>query len=442
MNSSFKLTARQKEQTKLCASRATYILGYGGGRSGKTFNFLHNVIIRALKAPNSYHCIARKHFSHVKQSILIQTWPTLIEKKFKGLEYRLDKVDWYVEFANGSQIWFAGVDDKERMEKILGKEFCTIYLNEISEQDFAHFEMLNTRLAQKVFQEIDGVRQELPLKMYLDCNPPPKSHWSYLLFIKKINPETKAPLDNKDDYVSIQMNPIDNKANISEKYLEIMASSSARMKKRFLDGEFGEDNPNALFSDINFSTHRVIDGELPDMVRVIVAVDPSGSGDEDNAHNDEIGIVCGGLGTDGRAYLLEDCTIKAGPKTWSTVATSLFERRRADLLVAEKNFGGDMVRFTIQTAKQDVPFKFVTATRGKVVRAEPFSSLYEQGKIRHAGYYHELEDEMLGFSTIGYTGKKSPNRADAWIWVLTELFSGLVREKKEIPKLKPSGFGW
>lgn len=100
-------------------------------------------------------------------------------------------------------------------------------------------------------------------------------------------------------------------------------------------------------------------------------------------------------------------------------------------MVGETNFGGAMVHHVIQAARPRTPFKQVTASRGKAVRAEPFSSLYEQGKVRHVGLFAELEDELTAFSTVGYMGENSPNRADALIWALTELFPGLVKPRKE-----------
>ncbi len=128
--------------------------------------------------------------------------------------------------------------------------------------------------------------------------------------------------------------------------------------------------------------------------------------------------------------MLEDCTVKAGPATWGRVAASAFERHDADCIVAETNFGGAMVQMTLQVARPRTPSKLVTASRGKVQRAEPFSALYETGKVRHAGMFPELEDELAGFSTNGYTGTDSPNRADALIWALAELFPGIVRKAK------------
>ena len=146
------------------------------------------------------------------------------------------------------------------------------------------------------------------------------------------------------------MNPQDNAANLSADYLATLADLPARMRARFERGEFRESDPNALFPDANIDKWRVTDGVVPDFVRVVVAVDPSGSDDEDNADNDEIGICVAGLGTDGNGYMIEDLTIKAGPGTWGRVATSAYERHRADKIVGEANYGGAMVKHVIRTA--------------------------------------------------------------------------------------------
>ena len=210
------------------------------------------------------------------------------------------------------------------------------------------------------------------------------------------------------------------------------------MRARFLDGRFADANPNALFPEEHIDRWRVLDGRVPDMVRVVVSVDPSGADDVDNADNDEIGIMVVGLGTDGRGYVIEDATVKAGPATWGKVATSAYDRHSASCIVGETNFGGAMVQQTIQVARPRTPFKKVTASRGKVQRAEPFSALYEDGKVCHVGMFPQLEDELAGFSTNGYTGGKSPNRADALIWALAELFPAITGAgAKKAPPVTP-----
>jgi phage terminase large subunit-like protein len=112
------------------------------------------------------------------------------------------------------------------------------------------------------------------------------------------------------------------------------------------------------------------------------------------------------------------------------VATTAFERHDADVIVGETNYGGAMVQQTIAVARPRTPFKSVTASRGKVVRAEPFSALYEAGKVRHVGMFALLEEELAAFSTFGYTGARSPNRADALVWALAALFPGIVAQRK------------
>lgn len=435
------LTPKQGEAQKILAGPATHVMLEGGGRSGKTSLIVRNIALRAQKAPGSTHAIMRFRFNHCKASIVLDTFPKVMKLAFPDTAYRIDKQDWYAEINSGmrsSRIWFGGLDDKDRAEKILGQEHATLYLNEISQIPFSSRELAVTRLAQKVVQEWEGKPDGLlKPRMYYDLNPTNKGHWSYKMFHDLVDPESKRPLPNPADYAYFRINPEDNLANISPDYLTTLEALSAKRKKRFLHGEWADAGAGLLFSDIDIEKWRWTSGDLPDMVRIVVGVDPSGSGDVDNADNDEIGIVAGGLGVDGNAYLLEDCTVKAGPGTWGKVATNAYERYEANLIVGEGNFGGAMVGHVIETARPRTPYQMVTATRGKTVRAEPFSAVYEQGKVRHVGFFPDLEDELTQFSTNGYLGEGSPNRADAWIWVLAELFAGIVEQKRTPKKSTP-----
>ena len=406
--------------------------------SGKTFLLTRNVVFRALKAPNSRHAIFRFRLNHLVSSVVLDTFPKVMRTCFPGVEAELHKKELYAELAGGSQVWFAGLDDKDRTEKVLGMEFATVYFNECSQIPHSSVDMALTRLAQRATTNIEGLpEQVLRLRAYYDCNPPNKNHWTYRRFVLKEDPDTRRPLPKPADYDSFAINPTDNADNLSPDYIAQLEALPARMRTRFLEGRFADANPNALFPDEHIDRWRVIDDRLPDMVRMVVAVDPSGSDDADNADNDEIGIVVVGLGTDGNAYVLEDCTVKAGPATWGKVATSAFDRRQADVIVAETNFGGAMVKQTIQVARPRTPIRLVTASRGKVVRAEPFSALYEQGKVRHVGRFAQLEEELAGFATTGYVGAKSPNRADALVWALTELFPVMLAPAKKQDVILP-----
>jgi phage terminase large subunit-like protein len=445
----FNPTPRQLLAQQVLAGLCTWIMLFGGGRSGKTFLIVRNIVLRALKAPGSRHLIVRWRFNHLKASIMRDTFPKVMRVCYpdlvKGDGWDINMSGGFAKIRAGvddkgqpvySEIWFLGLDDKDRMEKVLGMEFATIYVNEASQIQWEGVQLLLTRLAQRCMQIINGVPQPLKLRYLFDCNPPSKMHWTFKVFKQKLDPETKKPLPNPDNYDSFQMNPRDNEANLSPEYLATLAGLSERMRRRFERGEFAEATPNALFDEATVDRWRADPEDVPALVRVVVSVDPSGASDDaQNADNDEVGITVEGLGVDGNAYLLEDLTVKAGPTTWGAVAVQAYQRHNADAIVGETNFGGGMVKFVVQAAAAKlgmrVNFKMVTASRGKAQRAEPFSVLYDQGKVRHVGLFPRLEDELCAFSTSGYTGPKSPNRADAHVWALAELFPALVKPAKK-----------
>lgn len=435
----FRLTAKQEEANRLLASAAQHIMLFGGSRSGKTFLIVRAICVRALKAPASRHVSLRFRLGHIKSSIVMDTFPKVMKLCFPGTEYELNKSDLYATFPNGSEYWFGGLDDKERTEKILGNEYATLHLNECSQIPLGSRNTALTRLAQLVHEDErmrakeDELRgRALALKMYYDENPPDKGHWTYKLFKLKVDPESKGALPNPERYACMQLNPEDNLPNLGAEYLETLKGLPARLQKRFLRGEFRETAPNALFVDETIDRWRVTDEDLPEMLRVVVAVDPSGADDSDNQDNDEIGIVVCGLGMDGNGYVLEDLTCKAGPATWGRVATQAYERHRANTIVAEVNFGGAMVKNVIHSARPRTPFKAVTASRGKAVRAEPISALCETGRVRMVGYHLPLEAELYGFTTHGFMGDHSPNRADAMVWGMSDLFPDILK-----PQTKP-----
>lgn len=427
------LTERQEQARAVLNGPARHVLLDGGSRSGKTFLVVRNICLRALKAPKSRHAIMRFRFQHCKESVGMDTFPGVMQRCFPEIPYQLNKSDWYATFPNASEVWLGGLDDKERTEKVLGKEYATMYLNECSQIPLASRNLAVTRLAQKCDYEIEGKKKTLALKMYYDCNPPAKAHWAYQMFYQLRNPDSKQPLGDPESYAHFTINPEHNRDNLPAEYIKELERLPERLRKRFLLGQYGDAVAGALWTEDIIERYRSLDGDIPQMVRIVVAVDPSGSGDEDNAHNDEIGIVVAGLGIDGNGYLLEDLTCKAGPKVWGNLAVNAYDRHTANVIVAETNFGGEMVAFVVRAAKPGVPFKKLTASRGKAVRAEPISSLTEQGKIRFAGRFIELEDELCAFTVNGYTGSGSPNRADAFVWAFSELFPGIASGERDKP---------
>ncbi|WP_010660219.1 phage terminase large subunit [Brucella anthropi] len=426
------LTEKQRQANRLLAGPARNIMLRGGSRSGKTFVLVRAIIQRAINAPGSRHAIFRFRFNHAKTSVWSDTLPKVLKLCFPSLRVRFDKTDFYVELPNGSQVWIAGLDDKERVEKILGQEYATLYFNESSQIPWASVETAMSRLAQKCelaaqIAKATG-RLYLALKAYFDCNPPSKLHWSFQLFRAKMKPGTKEALPNPDDYVEMKVNPSDNAENLPVEYFDVLASMSAAKRLRFEAGEWASEVNGALWAldDRTAPDGKVMLGidslrvkQAPELVRIVVAVDPSGTRGDDGG--DDIGIVIAGRGIDGHAYILEDGTCQLSPEGWGRRAVDLYHRFEADRIVGERNYGGDMVRFTVATADKKAAFKEVVASRGKAVRAEPISALYEQGKVHHVGIFPDLEDQMCNFTASGYVGEGSPDRADALVWAITEL---------------------
>lgn len=437
----FKLTSKQHEAIDLFTQDARYTLLYGGARSTKTFTVVRTLVVRALAVPKSRHAVLRFRFNACKTAVVYDTFPKVMELCFPGCPYNLSKSDWFVQFPNGSEIWFGGLDDKERTEKILGNEYASIFLNECSQISYGSFLIIITRLAQKVMYERDGQEHELRQKIYCDENPPMKGHWTHRLFIESRDPDTRRPISNPLDYNCLLMNPRDNTENLSTAYLDTLDRLPKRKRNRFYLGLFGDETENALWTSNVIEQSKVHGDDVPDMVRVVIAVDPSGASDDEATSNDDIGIVVAGLGVDGLGYVLEDITVKVGPAKWGKVVASAYERHDADRVIGESNYGGAMVEHVIRTANPNVSYKAVTASRSKMLRAEPIAALHETGKIKMVGDFPELEDEMLSSTTTGYTGLKSPNRLDAFVFVMTELFPAMTKPVKEhvpliIPKLK------
>lgn len=426
----FKLNAKQQEAMKLLAGSARHVLLRGGSRSGKTFMVIRAIVMRALMANGSRHAVLRYRFNACKQSVVYDTLPKVMKLCFPDVEWKLDKVDWFAKIGD-SQIWFGGLDDKERAEKILGQEHATIFLNECSQIPYNSVLLANTRLAQRAEITQKGFTGVLPLKMIYDCNPPNNLHWTFRLFMQGLDPETKQALPNPDSYVTMQINPADNVENVAEGYLDELKNMPMRMQKRFLLGEFADANPDAVFSGEMIDRWRVRDQtDMPDLQRIVVAVDPSGIASADGS-GDAVGICVAGLGVDGVGYCLEDLTVKASPKVWGNIVVNAYERHDADLIAGETNYGGAMVKQVIDSVRWGLPFRALTASRGKVVRAEPIGSLVEQGKWRLVGFFPELEEEMSGFTTAAYIGDNSPNRADAMIWAAHALFNNLTAHDKK-----------
>jgi phage terminase large subunit-like protein len=226
----------------------------------------------------------------------------------------------------------------------------------------------------------------------------------------------------------------DNAENLAASFLlQVRARyAGTRLGRQELDAELLEDVPGALWRRSNLDEYRVKPAGLPDMKRIVVAVDPAAKAkDSQRGENGaETGIVTCGLGVDGRGYVLDDSTTIEGPDKWGRLAVAAYDRNQADAIVAEINNGGDMVPFVIRSVRDSIKVIVVTASRGKVTRAEPVSALYEQGRVSHVGSFAALEDQMCAFTVTDADDVSLKDRTDALVWAFTELFPALVTVKK------------
>ena len=244
-------------------------------------------------------------------------------------------------------------------------------------------------------------------------------------------PVIKKLVADPDTFVT-RGSTLDNQANLASNTIKQLYDryGGTRLGRQELEGEILGDIPGALWNRNDIDETRL--KQLPegvDLERVIVAVDPATSSEEGA---DEHGIVVVGMARDSdgyaRGYILEDGTLRGTPEEWARRAVSLYRKWEADKIVAEKNQGGEMVSHVIRSVDRSIPIKLVHASRGKVVRAEPISSLYEQKRVHHVGMFDLLEDQMCMFSidNVRNSSTGSPDRVDALVWGLTEIFDKIT----------------
>ena len=385
-------------EIKTLLGKSEELMLFGGAGSGKTHFMLNVIFKRAMMMPKSRHICFRKRFEHTKNT----TWNSA--KEHFELEWP-DKSDrivsnrsggtWSMTLPNASEVLFSGLDDKERIEKHLGSEFATVYINEASEiLEENDVELISSRLRQKV---------EGRHLLLLDMNPPVKSHWSYKRYI-----ETEM-----EGRSSFRINPKDVEDNLPKSYIRRLQALPERLRRRFWDGEFLSDVEGAMWSyDMILKTRAERHGDIG---RIIVALDPPVTSNEDS---DEAGIIV--VGQKGTGYkVLADYSMKGSPSQWAAQTAKAYYENDADCIVAEVNQGGDLVEMALKSVNENLPVTQVRATRGKHIRAEPIAALYEQGLVEHAQGLTELEDQLQ--SWVPNSGLKSPDRMDALVWGLHEL---------------------
>ena len=216
----------------------------------------------------------------------------------------------------------------------------------------------------------------------------------------------------------IRGSTFDNAANLAPSALAELKLryENTRLGRQELYGEILDNVEGALWTREMIELARV--ETAPPLVRVVIGVDPAVTSSDTS---DETGIIAAGIASDGNYYILNDKSLRASPDAWARAAVNLYHETNADKIIAETNNGGDMIIMLMKQVDTSIAVKKVTATRGKQLRAEPISSLYEQGRVHHVGYFEQLEMQMCEWTPIS---SDSPDRLDALVWALTELNSG------------------
>jgi phage terminase large subunit-like protein len=335
-------------------------------------------------------------------------------ERFPQLVKRVNKRPWQLDFVNGARIQsFTG----EAYERLRGPQHHAFWADELAGMP---------RVADAAFEQVMfGLRLGKTPRVLLTSTP------RVIALFQRLNERCAAG----DPVVAMtRASTMDNAANLSALAIaELRASyEGTRLGEQELYGKLLLDVPGALWRDEFFQQ-----ASMPDHLdRIVIGVDPSGAADA-KSKSDEIGIVVVGLRrgrtkADDRYFILEDATMIGSPQGWGQRVVTAFDQWEADRIVAEANFGGAMVEATVKQADANVPVTLVTASRGKAIRAEPVSALYEQGRVYHVGRFAKLEGQMCHMTSSGYVGDGSPDHLDAAVWAMTELMGGMRAVRAEI----------
>jgi phage terminase large subunit-like protein len=225
----------------------------------------------------------------------------------------------------------------------------------------------------------------------------------------------------RTDVIVTRGSTYDNRGNLPKTFFDNVAAKyeGTRLGRQELNAEILEDVVGSLWRREQIEDKRIKLADVPTLKRVVIAIDPSMTSKE---KSDECGLIAAGVDAKNHGYVLDDRSGVMAPIEWAKVAVQMYHDHKADRIVAEVNNGGDLVEATIRQVDPNVPFSAVHATRGKVIRAEPISALYEQGRVHHVGLFPILEDQMCAFShDYDRSQNGSPDRMDALVWALSEI---------------------
>ena len=366
--------------------------GAKGGRASGKSHFFAEAIIERLVMENHTRVVCIRE---VQRSLKFSS-KQLLEDKIKSLEvenlFDITSTEIKMKYGNGVII-FQGMQDHtaESVKSLEG--FDLAWIEEAQS------------LSAKSIELLDPTLRKQGSEIWCSWNPN-----------KSDDPVEKLFTDNENS-ILVHVNYTDNPfvtAAVKEMAERTKSQSTLKYNHIWL-GDYMREIEGALWTTDLIEKNTIEKDQVPDLVRLIVAIDPAVTG---NQTSDETGIVVVGRCQKNNYYVLEDCSLRAHPDQWIKRAINKYHQYNADRIIAEVNNGGDLVENLLRNTDRNISFKSVRATRGKMLRAEPVAALYESEKVFHVGRFPELEEQM-----IFYNGKSnvSPDRLDALVWGITEL---------------------
>lgn len=279
-------TRKQEAAIDLLTSAPRSLL-YGGSSSGKTFLIVAFLVESSMMYPGLRSLILRQHRQHAKESVWNETLMSEVLPYYPGALYQINHGDLHVRFWNGSEIWVSGTDDRQRIEKALGRGIGLAYLNEASQISYEAWSIIRTRLRQKI--------PHWQPRIVVDCNPPPPQHWIHRIFIELQEPTDGTELD-PHKYGALQMNPGDNIENLPDGYIDELNELPEHERRRFLLGEFVQIK-GAIYEEFDKSVH-------------VNPLDPPDSWDRysavDFGYTNPFVCLWGALDEDDRLYIYDE----------------------------------------------------------------------------------------------------------------------------------------
>jgi len=388
---------------------------FGGRGSGKSHFFAEMAVEWAIMHRGARIVCVREVQKSLKESVKL-----LIEDKIQdlGVQRLFSVLHDRIETPGGGLILFQGMQEhtKESIKSLEG--FDVAYVEEAQTMTGGSLEMLRPTI------------RNPGSELWFSWNPRHATD--------PVDALLRGPAPPPDAIV-VQANYMDNPffPDVLEDERAFDAQHSPVRYAHIWLGEYEPMAVGAIWNMATINEGRRSRENLPDLKRIVVSIDPAGSA-EPGAN--ETGIMTCAVGEDGRGYVLDDLSLSGTPQQWAERALAAYDLYGADAIVAEVNFGGDMVANTIRAMRPNVRIITVRAARGqsKHVRAEPISALYSLGKISHVGAFPKLEAQMCLVTAAGYEGQGSPDRVDALVWAFTELFPGMVRRVRDRDKAAPA----